>query len=476
MMTTRRDFLIRSGATLATAATTAATTAAMTGLPRLARAATAGLPELRAQKAQVQLAPEGYPQTAIWGYGGALPGPELRLAQGARVQRRFVNDLPQASTVHWHGVRLDNAMDGVPGLTQAAVAPGDGFDYDFTAGDAGTFWYHAHERSVEQVARGLYGALVVEEAEAPDVDADLVLVLDDWLLDPETAQIDTDFEAPHDRSHAGRRGNFVATNGQQAYSRDVATHDRLRLRLINAANARIFVLDVAGMEGWTIALDGMPLPAPTPLTEPVLLGPGQRADLIVDITAEPGEVAQLLRFDSRDGVSQAGFPVTGQSARSRRPAPAALPPNPRMGVTLDADTAALRLNMEGGAMGRLDAAILNGTRRTFRELVEANEFWSFNGVVGMPDAPLATLARGQTATLEIRNDTAFPHAMHLHGMHFRELDDTGAATGPLRDTLLMAGGETRSIGFTADNPGDWMFHCHMLSHAASGMMTWLRVA
>ena len=133
-----------------------------------------------------------------------------------------------------------------------------------------------------------------------------------------------------------------------------------------------------------------------------------------------------------------------------------------------------RLNMQGGAMGTLDAATLDGERKSFRQLVEANQFWSFNGTIGMTDTPLVSVPVGETIKLEIYNDTSFPHAMHLHGMHFREVTKD-AALGPFRDTLLMLGGETRTIAFVADNPGKWLFHCHMLSHAASGMMTWLEV-
>ena len=462
-MTTRRDFLLSGVAT-----------ASILALPRTARAVTPQFDELNARPAAVQLAPPSYPKTEIWGYDGVMPGPELRISQGARVQRRFRNELPQASSVHWHGIRIDNAMDGVAGLTQAAVEPGESFDYDFVAPDAGTYWYHAHNRSVEQVARGLYGALIVEEAEATDVDRDEVLILDDWLLDPETAQIDPDFTSRHDRSHAGRRGNFIATNGKYDLALDVRQNERLRLRLINAANARIFVLSLAGMEGWTIALDGMPLEQPQRLGEPFVLGPGQRADLIVDVTAEPGETAHLVRIEDQEGASQVAFPVSGQALAARRAPPAPLPQNPRTEVPGLEGAVSVRLNMQGGAMGTLNAATLHGERKTFRQLVEANEFWAFNGAIGMTESPLADVAVGQAVKLEIYNDTSFPHAMHLHGMHFREIGKDGAL-GPLRDTLLMFGGETRTIGFVADNPGDWLFHCHMLSHAASGMMTWVRV-
>ena len=459
----RRDFLLRS-----------ATAAAALALPRTARAETTQFAEFKARSAAIQLAPPPYPKTEIWGYDGLMPGPELRIAQGARVQRKFLNELPQASSVHWHGIRIDNAMDGVAGLTQAAVRPGESFNYDFVAPDAGTYWYHAHNRSVEQVARGLYGALIVEEADAPDVDREEVLILDDWLLDPETAQIDPDFTSRHDRSHAGRRGNFIATNGRYDLTLDVRQNERLRLRLINAANARIFVLSLAGMAGWTVALDGMPLGIAEPLNDALILGPSQRADLIVDVTAEPGETAHLVRIEDQEGMSQVAFPVDGRATAVRRGPPAALPHNPKMEVP-GLDTAvSVRLNMQGGAMGTLDAATLNGERKTFRDLVEANEFWAFNGIVGMTETPLADVAAGQAVKLEIYNDTSFPHAMHLHGMHFREIGQDGAL-GPLRDTLLMFGGDRRTIGFVADNPGDWLFHCHMLSHAASGMMTWMRV-
>ena len=429
---------------------------------------------LTAREAEVQLAPPSYPATRIWGNDSALPGPVIRDAQGGRVTRRLINDLPQPTSVHWHGLRIDNAMDGVAGLTQDPVAPGGTFDYDFVAPDAGTYWYHAHNRSAEQVARGLYGALVVEEAEAPETDRDEVLVLDDWLLDPQSGQIGADFLSRHSRSHTGRLGNLVATNGRHDHAIEVRRHKRLRLRLVNAANARIFQLALVGLEGWVVALDGMPLEAPAPVAETLLLGPGQRADLIVDVVAEPGEDAHLVRVERGEGFSQSRFPVVGVASDARRDAPAALPPNPGMAPPRLAEARPLRLGMSGGAMGRLDAAILDGRRRSFGQMVEANQFWAFNGTVGMTPTPLAELARDEPVHLAIRNDTAFPHAMHLHGMHFREIAADGTL-GPLRDTTLLQRGETREIAFAADNPGVWLFHCHMLSHAESGMMTWLKV-
>ncbi len=125
-------------------------------------------------------------------------------------------------------------------------------------------------------------------------------------------------------------------------------------------------------------------------------------------------------------------------------------------------------------MGRLQAATYEGQRLSFRDLAERGHFWAFNGIVGLTDTPLLEADLGETIRIRIANDTAFPHAMHLHGMHFREVL-ADATLGPLRDTLLVQRGESRDIAFVADNPGDWLFHCHMLAHAASGMRTWVKV-
>ncbi len=461
-MITRRTFL-GTGASLA-------------ALPLLARGAPAGAGEaeiIEARLAQAQIAPEGYPQTEIWSYDGLLPGTEIRASQGSRLTRRLVNALPEPTSLHWHGIRIDNAMDGVPGVTQDAVPPGESFLYDFELPDAGTYWYHSHNQSYEQVARGLHGALIVEEPDAPDVDRDEVLVLDDFRLDAGTGQI-AGFGNMHDFSHGGRLGNIAVTNGVFNASRAVKQHERLRLRLINTATARIFELQLQGLEGWVVALDGMPLEAPQPVPERLVLAPAQRVDLIVDVTAQAGGEAHLLRRDRDGAFSHVLFEVAGQAASTRRGIPAPLPPNPDMEVTGLEDALQGELHMEGGAMRGFQSAQMDGREVGFREAAQSMNFWSMNGVVGMPEAPLLVAEHGQTVRVTLKNDTMFPHGMHLHGHHFRELHTDGSL-GPLRDTLLVYGDESREIAFVAHNPGEWVFHCHMLSHAAAGMMTRITV-
>lgn len=448
------------------------------GLPLLGlarRAGAAAAPILRAAPERVRLAPEAYPETEVWAYNGQVPGQTLRYEQGQVLEVRLENALPeQDSTIHWHGLRLPNEMDGVPGLTQAPVRPGEGFDYRFALRDAGTFWYHPHAHSVEQISRGLAGVLVVDEPEAarPDVDGDEVLVLDDWRMASD-AVIRDDFGAWHDMSHAGRLGNYVTVNARPEYRRKVAQGERLRLRLVNTATARIFTLRFRGMRVWLAALDGMPLEAPGEIEE-VVIAPAQRADLLVDLLAEPGEEA-LIASVERDGTyALAGFEVTGPGGVARD-APAALAPND-MPLLEPEGARAVTLVMEGGAMrGLPDGAVWRGNKMEMRALAEAGQFWAFNGMAGMGEAPLVDAFLGETIRIPMTNRTAFSHAMHLHGMHFREVMNDGSL-GPWRDTLLVAPGEVREIAFVAETPGDWMFHCHMPSHQMSGMMNWIRVS
>ena len=429
------------------------------------------LPLLQVRPGRQKLAPGDFPETEIWGYDGTAPGPLIRVAQGERIQRRLVNDLPQATAVHWHGIRIDNAMDGVPHLTQAAVEPGQAFDYDFVAPDAGTYWYHAHNRSNEQVARGLYGMLIVDESDRPDVDHDLPLAIDDWRLERETAALSGDFDNMHDLSHEGRLGNLLTVNGQFDPSFAVARGERLRLRLANVANSRVFEIGLNGLEGWLVALDGMPLDPVVPVTGAFSLAPAQRADLIVDVT---GEAADLLSIEPDGGYGLMRFAVAGGSA-TRRPAPAPLPPNAMPEIANPAAAPLHTMRLMGGMMSGMAEATLGTTTMPARELAQLGKFWALNGQVDMAHEPFIDAARGETLRIAFVNDTMFAHGMHTHGHHFRAIGEDGTL-GPWRDTLLVQRGESVQVAMVADNPGNWMLHCHMLEHAAAGMMSWFRVA
>ncbi len=416
--------------------------------------------------------------TDVWAFNGAVPGPTLRVRQGQRLRARLENRLDAESPVHWHGIRIDNAMDGVPDVTQPPVPPGGAFLYDFHVPDAGTFWYHSHRFSHEQVGRGLYGLLVVEEETPYPVDRELTLVLDDWRL-TEDDQIAGDFGNLRDVSHGGRLGNWITVNGASRPDIDVMPGERLRLRLANTANARIFTLRVADVSPWVIALDGQPVTPTTLEAGRVTLAPGQRADLVVDVTLEAGARAAIDYVHDRGVLNVASLVAgAGSAPTTPREPPPPLPRNPLI-ETLELDTALdIRLVMSGGAMGTMASAMFKGREVPIRELVRDHGMaWSMNGVAGMPEVPLFSVERGRTVALEIVNDTRWPHAMHLHGHHFRVIGYNGETLpdSPWRDTTLMFAHDTSRLAFVADNPGRWLIHCHMLEHAAGGMLTWFEV-
>ncbi len=456
MPLTRRQFL--------------ASTAALALTPKTGLAYTTPLIEATTGRVQLIDAEFGdYPKTEVWGYNGSVPGPLLRFKQGDTLKQELLNSLPSPTAIHWHGIRVPNAMDGVPGMTQDAVPTGERFHYEFPLKDAGTYWYHSHNQSTEQVARGLYGVVVVEETNAPDVDHDIVVVLDDWRLSDE-AQITDDFGAMHDWTHAGRLGNYIhAQLSEQPES--VAENARMRLRFVNVATDRVITVSVQGGDGKLVTRDGMPLDTPEPL-DAMPFGPAERADVIVDAQANEANALQIVLHEGDTGYLLKEIPISGtQPARAAiEPLPAN--PIPRLKDLTEALT--VPLHMEGGAMGGLREATYEGEKLDVRSLVDKGQVWAFNGQAGLSDTPLVEVAQGQTVRIPMQNDTAFAHAMHLHGTHFQEVLPDGSF-GPLKDTLLMQPRETREIAFIAGAPGKWLMHCHMLSHAAAGMRTWIKV-
>ncbi|WP_226575761.1 multicopper oxidase family protein [Acuticoccus sediminis] len=464
----RRTILSGSGALLAGAAL----------WPRPLQAASAPY-ELVADTGRQRLAFDGAERLArTWCYNGTVPGPLLRYRVGDRLDVAFTNRLPEPTSVHWHGLRPPNAMDGAAPLTQPPVAPGETMAYTFDLNDAGTFWYHTHFRSFNQQDRGLYGVLVVDEAEPPAVDRDLVLVLDDWVVDA-AGRVSQTFGAIHEWAHAGRLGNVVTMNNADDIRLPVRAGERLRLRLVNVANAQVFALAFSGHETVVIAEDGEPVPPRRQSdVEPLVLAPGQRVDVILDATAAPGSEHAINGLTLTGEISFGRVIYAGEAAPEGRSGGPVVPLAPNARPTLDLEGARrIPLAMEGGAMGRMRGAVLGGTMMNMRELVSNGRVWALNGVAGDMAEPLVTLKGGETVIVEMTNDTAFPHAMHLHGMHFREVEREGRTVtdAPWRDTVLMGAGERVAIAFAGEGPGRWMFHCHMIEHMAGGMMTFVEV-
>jgi len=460
----RRELLAR-GASLAASAMLAA--------PR-GGAASGPATLLEARPGAVQLADDGGPPLPVWTYNGRCPGPVLRYRVGDTARIELRNALAQPTTVHWHGMRVPNAMDGVPGISQDPVLPGRSFVYEFPVRDPGTFWYHPHFQSAEQLDRGLAGAIVVAEPEPPAVDRDLLWVIDDWRLDA-AGEVHESFGDLHDASHAGRLGNVPSINGRIAQPLAVRAGERIRLRLLNAANARVFALRFEGHAPRVIALDGHAVPPHPPAGGRVVIGPAMRTDLILDCGGDPGS-RHAVRDDA---YPRRPFTLTTIAYSGAPPARAAPPPLPALPAPdlPPPDLARAvhhELLLEGGAMGGLREALLEGRRLGIRELARRGKVWALNGVVapGHGVEPFLRAAPGSTQVLRIENRTAFPHPMHLHGHPLRVLDVDGRPPPwPLwRDTVLLAPRRSMRVAFVADNPGSWLLHCHIPEHMDAGML------
>jgi FtsP/CotA-like multicopper oxidase with cupredoxin domain len=471
---TRRSFMI-GGLAVAGAGGAALLSARGSGLAAVERRSEGRLDvRLRTGKTSFPLLGKDKPAVNGWAYNAQVPGPEIRARQGDRLKVLVENGLDEETTIHWHGVRVPNRMDGVPHLTQEPIKSGGTFAYEFDLHDAGTFWYHPHHRSFEQVARGLYAPLIVEEREPITVDRDITWMLDDWRLDS-SGQISGGFGSRHDATMAGRIGNTVTINGRLPQPLQVRSGERIRLRLVNAANARIFGLNFEGHRPQIIAIDGQPVRPHEP-NGPVVLGPAMRVDLILDTMAEPGTRARVTD-DFYEGLEYPLTSIVYAGSRLRRgslQAPIQLPANPLRQPQLGS-AQHHELVFGGGMMGMMSGGGMMSRGGMMGGGMNGMMGWTVNGVstTGHDHEPILTIPRGRTAVMHLKNQTAWWHPIHVHGHSFRVLARNGKPTThkEWQDTVLVAPEENVQIAFVADNPGDWMIHCHILEHQAAGMTT-----
>ncbi len=390
----------------------------------------------------------------VWAYNGTVPGPELRVELGDTVVVNLDNQLPQATTIHWHGVRVPNAMDGVPGVNQAPIASGESFRYEFTPTDAGTFWFHPHNRGSEQIERGLYGSIVVVDPNEPEYDHDLVWMIDDWLLDRDGSLNET-FNAMHDVTHNGRWGNLVTVNGTVAPDVPIRPGDRVRIRMINAANARVVAPVFDGVTPIGIAVDGMLAREPFN-AQGFELAPGNRLDVEFVM---PDEAVSVAENFNGEGYQIATL-TPDQTATSGEPsASMASPANPALPAS--AVFAGFGVDHEYS----LD----------FTSSMMSAE-WGFNGEP-FDTTDTLTVDGGGVYTFRLRNDSQALHPIHFHGQFFMVtgIDDQPVDEGYLRDTVLVYPGQTIDIALRATDAGLWAVHCHIQEHAEAGMMTLLEV-
>lgn len=437
---------------------------------------------LTAQETPTALPAFGGATLPLWTFGDRF-APIVRMRLGDRLVTRLENKLPRAgehTSIHWHGVRLPHDQDGVPYISQPPVEPGAHWDYAFTPPDAGTFFFHTHCNTVEQLGRGLAGILIVDGDAAEPFDADETLLLKDWRIAE-----DGRFLPFFTSDGANKRGSFGTVrscNGATNPTVRLPASGDVRLRIVNVDTARVMMLGISGAEAYVIAVDGIACP-PFPL-ETWMAGPAMRFDVMVR-APKAGKTAQLLDYFAPSPVALATFEGAGPDLKKAPFAPRAL----RQGRVPEPDlqnAIAMRFAFSAAA----GDAGLPPPKDAYEALlmdelcvsVESN--WAINKTVwpgrdhsNIPP-PIAELKRGQTYRFELRNTSSVHHPIHIHGHTFKVLKSNKRKRLPAHysDTVLLAPKERVEVAFVADNPGDWMFHCHLIEHQESGMMSYLRVS
>lgn len=410
-------------------------------------------------------------QTDLWTYNGTTPGPEIRITHGDTVRVILENRLPEPTSIHWHGIRVPHAMDGVPNLTQPPVEPGETFTYDFTPPDAGTYWYHSHQRGNEQIARGLYGAIVVEDPTEPEYPIDAVWLVDDWLVD-DSGQLDPDFDSFEDLHHSGRWGELLTVNGSTGTTIDAAPGQRIRLRIVNTANARAIRPDFGGLNPVVIAMDGLPVGENFPAVD-IDLAPGNRMDVDITIpTDAQGDFVIGDRMTSSEPVELARISPVGNPVETPDfPTPVGEvadwsgliddPPDHTVTISFFSEFAE--------ASSEEQDEMLAGEQ--FGEF-----FWTLNGRV-WPEAETLTATQGELQKIRIVNESGQMHPMHLHGQFFQLIsrNDEPVNEHHYRDTVFLTAFQTVEIVVAPSDVGTWLLHCHIQIHAEYGMAMLYRV-
>jgi FtsP/CotA-like multicopper oxidase with cupredoxin domain len=402
--------------------------------------------------------------TEAWTYDGGIPGPTIRVKVGDRLIVNFTNHLPEATTIHWHGLRIPVDMDGVPEHSAPKVEPGATFRYEFVVPDAGLFWYHPHFDSAAQVGYGLYGTVVVEDpAEPPGFGDPVILQLSDISLD-ENGQLNSPTASGAIGTLFGREGNVVLVNGRQRPTLLARAGLAQRWRIVNSAKARYFQLAMAGHRFIRIGGDGGLIGQPVE-SDRIVVIPGGRADVVVIPTGAPGDEVPLrwVAFDRGYGTAFNRPDEEIMRLRLVKDAPVEPRPLPATGRHIDPiDTA-----------GATPIAI-DFTRND----IDKKFALGINGVPAGMDTPLHGHV-GETQVWTIGNKIDWDHPFHLHGFFFQVLNDDGSPAQPIewRDTVNVPVKKTVKVVVKYDaRPGMWMFHCHILDHADAGMMGMLHLS
>ncbi|MBD8071289.1 multicopper oxidase family protein [Bacillus sp. PS06] len=429
-----------------------------------------------------------------WTFNGSVPGSQIRVKEGEKVKIHLKNELSDPVTIHWHGIPLPNEMDGIPGVTQNAVQPGETFTYEFIATHPGTYMYHTHQEAVNQMDKGLYGSFIVEPKEAT-YDRDFTLMLDEWISNSEDAEsmsggmdgmdhsnMSSDMDGmdhnemgssdSEDQEHSEGMGHDMSIydiftiNGKSGDAIEplkVKEGETVRLRLANVGYMS-HNMHLHGHEFKVVAIDGQELNEPEVIKDQLIsIAPGERYD--IEFTANnPGEWYLECHGDMEgtDGMKaliqyEGNSESIDQSDQSES--------LPVFNFTNYGGSIAgeFTLDQQYDIEYSMD---LNGNNM--------ENVWTINDK-SFPDISGLSVKEGDLIKVKLTNNSPMgvDHPMHLHGHFFQVLSKNGKpleGSPIIKDTLNVKSGEEYVVAFKADNPGNWLFHCHDLHHATAGMV------
>ncbi|WP_247743608.1 multicopper oxidase family protein [Shimia sp. R10_1] len=441
-----------------------------------------GLPQLRANTAQplavqtrnTAFSIGGRPATkGLVSFTENGPPPVLRFKRNQTARIDVTNGLEEYTSIHWHGLRIANEMDGVPYLTQFPIAQGETFSYEFTPPDAGTFWYHPHCNTMEQMAHGLTGMLIVEEDTDPGFDAELPINLKDFRLQDDGTLLP--YFTARGAARGGTEGNARTVNWETTPEYQIPTGGLVRLRIVNTDLTRVYKIFLPETEGKIIAWNGNPvrdaIDWPTQ-SAPLWIAPGERVDIAMHApqSEDQSVVVQTLiakRPQPLFYMRTAGTPIKRDLAELK-PLPALEVDEPDL-KTAEVKDILFGWSPEGTGSN-------NGLCGDF-----GYTFWSINRSPWPGDAientgPVVELSHGKSYILRLTNKSPNLHPIHLHGLIFRPLrSNQRSLPSNWTDTILLLKDETIEVALRADNPGNWAFHCHVIEHQKSGLSGYISV-
>lgn len=449
---------------------------------------------ITAQESNLEVSPNQL--LPVWTFNNSIPGPEIRVKLGDTVKINLENELKEPVSIHWHGYPVPNDMDGIPGVTQDAVVPGKTFTYEFKATVPGTYWYHSHQDSVNQLDKGLYGSLIVEDPNEK-YDRDYTLTLDEWMssgdMDINNQETDNENENTdmEDMDHSNMNMDDMDMNHSDMGEMNMGGHDmsmydiytingksgdaiekltvkegdKVRIRLINAGYLT-HKMHLHGHDFKVISTDGQVINDPKVIKDQLIaIAPGERYD--IEFTANNPGSWLLEEHGTETGTQNMKTVIQYEGTDTQSDVSNA-----------SEDLQTFDLSQYGTVVNSgfsLDQKFDQDIKMDLNtEMKNGEMVYTINGKI-YPETEKIKVEKGEKVKVTFVNRSMMDdHPMHLHGHFFQVLSKNGKPLegAPIvKDTLNVKPGEEYVIAFEADNPGDWMFHCHDLHHASDGMVT-----